>query len=175
MKQRIFLKNLCGIIFFLLQMIAHSDAQSASTSIEQPQFVGGECALQKYVEENYPLAERRNGIDGKVLVSLVVEADGQISEAKILEAHYYKAGFKACSKKVKHVPQFEDQEPRLYRQMNHQILKMVYAMPKWQAGKKDGLPVRMPFTLPITYELNAGTMPLMVFMPTSMLLRLPGM
>lgn len=164
-------KNLM-MLFILFFSYAHSRAQTDTTDvasdIEQPAFEGGEASLRDYFEENYPIKARREGIEGHITVSFVVETDGQISEARVLEAHYYRAVIAPFSKRVKHVPIFEDFDADIYRIMNKRVLAVVNKMPKWKAGTKEGVPHKMNCTLPIVYKLNATTAPVQVIQfPTS--------
>lgn len=94
-----------------------------------PQFPGGSSALFEYLSKNiqYSKAAKKNGIQGRVLVSFIVEKDGSISNAKV-------------EKSV---------EPSL----DEEALRVVTAMPKWVPGKRNGVPVRVKYTVPVTFRL----------------------
>lgn len=149
-------KNLM-IMFILFFSYAHCWAQTDTTllqsNIENPQYEGGIEALHKYFDLNYPTAARLEGIEGKVLVSFTVEKDGQICDIKIKEAQYFKSMVSPFSIKIIRVPQYEKQEPSLYRSMNRHIIKVIKGMPKWKAGKINGVPVRVSYSIPIVYKL----------------------
>ena len=132
---------------------ASTDTTLLQSNIENPQYEGGIEALHKYFDLNYPTAARLEGIEGKVLVSFTVEKDGQISDIKIKESQYFKSMVSPFSIKIIRVPQYEKQEPALYRSMNRQTIKVVKEMPKWKAGKQYGIPVRMHYSLSIVYKL----------------------
>lgn len=95
-----------------------------------PQFPGGQIAMMKYIMENmkYPKQAMKEGIQGRVAVSFIVEKDGSISDVKpILSVH-----------------------PLL----NKEAVRVVKSMPKWTPGKQNGKPVRVRFNLPIMFKLN---------------------
>jgi len=94
---------------------------------QMPLFTGD---LSAYISGHlhYPDAARSAGIQGRVLVEFVVNEDGSVSNARIVEGI---GG--GC-----------DEEAR----------NMVSNMPKWKAGKQNGSPVKVYFTIPIKFELN---------------------
>lgn len=96
---------------------------------ESPQFSGGQRALMEYLRTNlhYPPAAAKKGVEGRVLVSFVVEKDGAISDVKILRSR--------------------DAD------LDAEAMRVVKAMPPWEPGRMKGSPVRMRFTLPITFSL----------------------
>jgi periplasmic protein TonB len=101
------------------------------TYVEQmPEFPGGDAARMKYLSENihYPDAAREAGVDGKVIVKFVVSEDGSISDITVLRDFGYGSADEAK--------------------------KVVSKMPKWKAGKQNGRPVKVYFTLPITFKLE---------------------
>lgn len=96
---------------------------------QMPAFPGGVSGLVDYLSQNvhYPDLARVNNIQGRVMVKFVVEKDGSINECKI----------------VKSVDPSLDKE----------ALRVVKSMPKWQPGMKDGKPVRVSYTVPISFKL----------------------
>jgi len=100
------------------------------TIVEQlPQYPGGMSQFVKWLTETlvYPDQAMKRKIQGKVVISFIVEKDGSISNAKV----------------VKSV------EPSL----DEEALRVVSAMPKWVPGKQCGEPVRVKYTLPVTFRL----------------------
>ena len=94
-----------------------------------PQFPGGQIAMLKYIMENikYPEQAMKEGIQGRVAVSFIVEKDGSISDVKpILSVH-----------------------PLL----NKEAVRVVESMPKWTPGKQNGKPVRVRFNVPVMFKL----------------------
>jgi len=96
----------------------------------QPTFLGGEAEMLKFIYKNikYPPIAKDNGIEGRVIVSFVVEKDGSIADAKILR------------------------EPG--GGLGEEAIGVVNKMPKWKAGQKKGRPVRVRFTLPVEFKLK---------------------
>lgn len=98
---------------------------------EMPQFPGGSSALFEYLSKNVkypdPVAAMENGIQGRVIVSFVVEKDGSISLVRLLKSV----------------------EPSL----DAEAMRVVRSMPKWTPGKQNGEPARVKYTLPVTFKL----------------------
>ncbi|HNQ38681.1 MAG: energy transducer TonB [Prolixibacteraceae bacterium] len=97
---------------------------------EMPEFPGGEAALRAFIAKsiNYPVIAQENGIQGKVYVTFVVDKDGGISEAKIARGV----------------------DPSL----DKEALRVVNSLPKWKPGKQRGKPVRVSYTVPISFVLQ---------------------
>ena len=109
--------------------------QSFDVVEEMPQFPGGNDALMKYLASNvrYPEVAEKAGIQGRVIVTFVVGSDGSISDATILKS----------------VDPSLDQE----------ALRLVNGMPNWTPGKQDGKPVRVKYTIPISFALQGKDEP----------------
>jgi TonB family protein len=99
----------------------------------QPEFPGGMPELMKYIQKNtrYPKECKEQGVQGRVIVQFVVNTDSTITDVNV----------------VKPVNPYLDQE----------AVRVVKAMPKWNPGKQRGEPVRVRFTLPVTFRLPADT------------------
>ena len=97
---------------------------------DAPEFPGGTEALLKYLRDHikYPAICRENNIQGRVLVSFVVNKDGAIVEPEV----------------VKGVNPSLDKE----------ALRVISTMPKWKPGKQRGKEVRVKFTVPVNFRLN---------------------
>ena len=94
-----------------------------------PQFPGGQIAMLQYLMKNikYPEQAMKEGIQGRVTVSFIIEKDGSISDVKpVLSVH-----------------------PLL----NKEAVRVVKSMPKWSPGKHNGKPVRVRFNLPVMFKL----------------------
>ena len=120
----------------LLDVVVKTEAQTEPDDkpfdvVEQmPEFPGGKEALMKFISENvkYPKEAEEKGLQGRVVVRYVIEKDGSISEVEI----------------AKSVNEYLDAE----------AIRVVNAMPKWKPGKQNGKPVRVKFTLPVTFRLS---------------------
>ena len=97
---------------------------------EQPMFPGGMEELMKYLQKEikYPKEAQDKGTQGRVIVQFVVNKDGSICEAKVM----------------KPVDPLLDAE----------ALRVVNAMPNWTPAKQKGEPVRVRFTLPVSFRLS---------------------
>ena len=95
---------------------------------EMPSFPGGPAGLMKWLSSHvqYPAIAIDICIQGTVIVSFIVEPDGSVSNAKL----------------VRSVDPCIDQE----------ALRLVGQMPKWNPGKRAGIPVRVRCCLPIKFK-----------------------
>ena len=119
------------------------------TVVEQmPEFPGGDEAMFKYLSDNlsYPQNAREAGIQGKVMVGFVVEADGSITEVKTIRF------FPITDSKEKSKPVTLTMV--LQKELEDEAIRVVKAMPKWTPGKQRGRNVRVAYRLPITFTLN---------------------
>lgn len=84
----------------------------------------------KYMQQNlrYPTNARENNIEGRVYVQFVVNEDGSIGNAIV------KRGIGGGC--------------------NEEALRVVMSMPKWKPGMQNGRPVKVYYTLPITFMLQ---------------------
>jgi protein TonB len=97
---------------------------------DMPAFPGGDAALLKFIGSNlkYPVIAQENGIQGRVIVSFVIERDGSVADAVVVRGI----------------------DPSL----DKEALRVVKSMPKWTPGKQRGKPVRVKYTLPVTFRLQ---------------------
>jgi periplasmic protein TonB len=108
------------------------DAPEILTFAEQmPEFTGGVEEMYKYLSKNiqYPPLARENSVEGKVVLTFVVGADGKIS-------------------------QIEQVGKKLGWNCDEEAIRVVKNMPKWTPGKQNGKAVTVKFTLPIRFQLN---------------------
>ena len=76
----------------------------------------------------YPEIAAKNGVQGRVVVQFVVEKDGSVTDVHTV-------------KKV---------DPSLDREAE----RVVRSMPRWSPGRQNGAPVRVKYTLPVTFKLS---------------------
>ncbi len=100
---------------------------------EMPNFPGGQKELFRFISKNvkYPPMARENGIEGTVYIGFVVMENGAIESVQIKRG--LSGGGAGC---------------------DAEAIRVVNTMPKWNAGKQRGKPVRVAFTLPIRFKLN---------------------
>ena len=97
----------------------------------QPEFPGGMEAMYKYMAQNvhYPEQAKKDGIQGRVFVRFVIEADGSVTDAGVLRG--------------------------IGGGCDEEALRVVNAMPKWKPGMQSDKPVRVHYTMPINFVLRA--------------------
>ena len=98
---------------------------------QMPEFPGGMGELMKYLGENiqYPSKAKDNQWEGVALCQFIVEKDGSIKDAKILQSSGYPL-------------------------LDTEALRVILNMPKWTAGMQNGDSVRVKFALPISFKLQ---------------------
>ena len=97
---------------------------------QMPSFPGGPSALMEWLSNNvkYPVVAQENGVQGRVVVSFVVERDGSITDVNILRGV----------------------DPSLDRE----AMRVVKSMPKWTPGKQNGSAVRVKYQVPVSFRLQ---------------------
>lgn len=97
---------------------------------QKPEFQGGEAAMYKWLSDNivYPSAASEEGVQGRVVVEFVVGKDGSITNVRVVR-------------------------PR-HPALDKEALRVVKAMPKWVPGRNNGQPVKVTYTLPVTFRLQ---------------------
>lgn len=99
-------------------------------SIENyPEFPGGPKAFIKFLSRNlkYPETAVENGIEGKVLISFIIEKNGRLSNIKILRG----IGFEC----------------------DEEAIRVLEKSPEWKPGMQNKEKVRVAYTLPINFSL----------------------
>ena len=96
----------------------------------EPSFPGGMSAMMKYLAENirYPEAALKARKQGRVMVYFVIERNGEVSHAKVVQG--------------------------ISAELDQEALRVVSAMPKWEPGRHQGKVVRTRYILPIVYSLK---------------------
>ena len=97
---------------------------------ENPEFPGGMKECMKFLNNNikYPQISQENGVQGRVIIQFVVNADGSIVDPVV----------------VRGVDPYLDKE----------ALRVIKLMPKWKPGKQRGKAVRVRYTQPVLFRLN---------------------
>lgn len=95
-----------------------------------PEFPGGQTAFFDYMSRNlvYPQSAKDAKLEGKVFVSFTVEADGKITDAKVVKG--------------------------ISTDLDNEALRVVKNMPNWVPGTKNGKPATYTLTLPIMFALG---------------------
>lgn len=96
---------------------------------ELPEYPGGMVEFMKWLTLNlkYPPAALRTKIEGKVMISFIVNKDGSISNIKI--------------------------EKHAHALLENEVLRIAKMMPKWKPGKDHGKICRTQVAIPIVFEI----------------------
>lgn len=128
---------------------------------ERAKFPGGDEELYKFLAMNirYPKLCQAFGVQGRVIISFVVEKDGSITEIKKMRGPGKELSeVDVTSYKEKNPESTE--EPQVGQDLGDLLfeegVRVLKAMPKWAAAKdEDGNVVRSLFNLPIQFRLQA--------------------
>lgn len=133
----------------VLESMAHTSSATAANSSEtaapkkdktvfvavelQAEYPGGMAALMQFLVSNikYPENAYKNGIQGRVIVKFVIEADGSVTNPEILKG--------------------------VDADLDQEALRVVNSMPKWIPAKVNGKDVASYFTLPVNFRLKDDT------------------
>ena len=109
----------------------HEEEAKVFDVVEQmPSFPGGPSALMEYLHDHvkYPVVAQENGVQGRVIVSFVVERDGSITDVRVVRSV----------------------DPSLDRE----AARVVSSMPRWTPGKQNGSAVRVKYNVPVMFKLQ---------------------
>ena len=96
-----------------------------------PQFQGGDLNdFRAWVQKKliYPAIAQENGVQGKVILTFVIEKDGTLTNIEILATP----------------------DPSLA----DEAIRVLKTSPKWTPGKQRNKPARVKYTLPIDYKIQ---------------------
>jgi TonB family protein len=108
----------------------NTDREAFDVVEQMPEYPGGLAELMKYISMNvhYPEAAMKTGTQGRVVVQFIIEEDGTVSDARVVQ--------------------------RVSDELDAEALRVVCAMPKWTPGRQKGQPVRVKYTMPVTFRLQ---------------------
>ncbi len=97
-----------------------------------PVFPGGETQLMEFLRKNinYPKKVREAEIEGRVLVTFVVDEEGSLSEFKLLKDIGYGCG--------------------------DEVIRVLKLMPNWTPGTQSGKKVKVQYNLPVLFSLETS-------------------
>lgn len=95
-----------------------------------PAFAGGEEGFFGYISSTmeYPYAARYYNVQGRVLVRFAVCKNGSLDDIRVLSGLGY-----GC---------------------DEEVVRVIKASPKWKPGLRNGEPVDVYYTLPVTFQLG---------------------
>ncbi len=93
-------------------------------------FPGGFDKMNKFLSDNikYPEKARKDNVQGRVMLSFIIETDGSISDVKVLRG--------------------------IGKECDAEAVRVIKSMPKWEPAKNKGKKVRQEFVLPVTFSLQ---------------------
>jgi TonB family protein len=112
---------------------AQSGSDPVFTSVEDvPEFKGGIEAFGKFLATNikYPKAARDNNVQGRVIITFVVEKDGSLSNMKVLRG--------------------------IGSGCDEEAVRVLSISPAWKPGVQNGKPVKVQYSVPISFSLADG-------------------
>lgn len=116
----------------LTDVVQHAEALQNEEKVfmvveQQPEFPGGFDALREYMQSNikYPAEAQRNGESGTVYVSMIINQDGSISNAKVLRG--------------------------VSQSLDNEALRVITMMPSWTPGTQNGKAVKVRFNIPVKF------------------------
>lgn len=107
-----------------------SECQKNLKVEKMPEFPGGQEAMTKFIVDNvkYPEAARKNGIQGKVMVTFTVTKCGKLDKINVTQ--------------------------KVNELLDAEAIRVISAMPDWVPGEDKGAAVDVQMTLPISFKLE---------------------
>lgn len=97
---------------------------------KMPEFPGGMTGLMQHLSKNirYPAEAHTKGIQGRVIVSVIINTEGKVTNAQIVQG--------------------------VAPSLDAEALRVTGTMPDWTPGTKDGKPVNVKYTFPVVFRLQ---------------------
>jgi len=98
-------------------------------TVEQmPEYPGGQDGLRNFLARTvrYPIEALQKGIQGKVFVNFVIDENGEVTKIQIAKG--------------------------VHKSLDQEAVRVVQLMPKWMPGIHDGKPVKVSYTVPISFR-----------------------
>lgn len=126
---------LLGTLSLKAQQVSIPNNQANDTTIynkvdKDPEYNGGVEKLNKFLSDNliYPKDDGEQTIQGKVIVTFIIEKDGSLSNLKIVRG--------------------------LSPKIDKESLRVLMLSPNWIPGFINGYPVRCLYTLPLQFSFE---------------------
>ncbi|QEC76213.1 energy transducer TonB [Mucilaginibacter ginsenosidivorax] len=115
-----------------IKQVVEEDPNKIFASVENlPEFPGGQDKFIAYLSKNirYPAVDRENGTQGRVILTFVVERDGSLTDIKVTRS--------------------------LSQGTDAEATRVLKSSPKWKPGIQNGRPVRVQYSVPVSFALAA--------------------
>jgi TonB family protein len=101
----------------------------------EPEFPGGLDAFYEFLSKtiHYPPKDRERKVQGRTIVTFIVEQDGSLSNIKALRGPS--------------------------ESINAESVRAISLSPNWAPGLKNGAPVRVQYTVPVSFTLADDSIP----------------
>jgi len=124
------------VLTFILSVKAQTNQKGDTTNrifsaVERiPEFPGGMNEFYNFLSTNirYPAISREKGIQGRVIITMVVEKDGTLSNIRVVRG--------------------------VATDIDNEALRVMGLSPKWKPGIQNGRRVRVQYSVPIAYTLE---------------------
>ena len=103
---------------------------AVQTCEELPQFPGGMGECMKFLGKaiKYPDEAVAKKIEGRVIVQMIIEKDGSVSNVKVARS--------------------------VHPLLDQEAVRVIQSMPKWTPGKHKGKTVRVQYTIPVMFKVQ---------------------
>lgn len=111
-------------------VVAQKNQQVFDVVEKMPEYPGGQAALFEYLSTNikYPADAEKQKIEGRVLVTFVVNTDGSITDIEVVK--------------------------KAFPSLDAEAVRVISGMPKWTPGEQKGQKVRVKYTVPLNFRLK---------------------
>ena len=111
-------------------VVAKKNQQVFDVVEKMPEHPGGQAALFEYLQKNvkYPADAEKKKVEGRVLVTFVVNTDGSITDIEVVR--------------------------KTFPSLDAEAVRVISGMPRWKPGEQKGQKVRVKYTVPLTFRLK---------------------
>lgn len=111
-------------------VVAKKNQQVFDVVEKMPEYPGGQAALFEYLQKNvkYPADAEKKKVEGRVLVTFVVNTDGSITDIEVVR--------------------------KAFPSLDAEAVRVISGMPRWKPGEQKGQKVRVKYTVPLTFRLK---------------------
>ena len=111
-------------------VVAKKNQQVFDVVEKMPEYPGGQAALFEYLQKNvkYPADAEKKKVEGRVLVTFVVNTDGSITDIEVVR--------------------------KTFPWLDAEAVRVISGMPRWKPGEQKGQKVRVKYTVPLTFRLK---------------------
>ena len=111
-------------------VVAKKNQQVFDVVEKMPEYPGGQAALFEYLQKNvkYPADAEKKKVEGRVLVTFVVNTDGSITDIEVVR--------------------------KTFPSLDAEAVRVISGMPRWKPGEQKGKKVRVKYTVPLNFRLK---------------------